>query len=308
MLFRSELAADEPGVSMTTIQAFQDQARQAKGRRLQDADQEVEIAKKLAGMAADVYDQRSYERYREAAMGYGRARGQRVNLPETYDEAAFNKIREHAKRFETILKKDAHGGEHYLKRDRTTGEETSIYNVAPPKPKDVTTWSMMDPREAKNMGLPDGGSYQRSNRGQVQAVTKPTAARAGGGKGGDLAEAHAYVDEGLAPDLATGLRMAKAAKADPIAAAERAATAVYKAQFSGIGGKQPGDEGTEDYETILDRFTQRFQRTYARSFGGKMTGGGTREDPYTPETDLDFENIPKGEVYRDPDDGQLYVK
>ena len=84
-----------------------------------------------------------------------------MDLPETYDEKSFNKIREHSKRFESFLKRDAYGGEHYMKRDRTTGEESSIYSVTPPKPKDVTTWSMMDPRSAKDMGLPDGGSYQR---------------------------------------------------------------------------------------------------------------------------------------------------
>ena len=53
-------------------------------------------------------------------------------------------------------------------------------------------------------------------------------------------------------------------------------------------------------------------------FGGGKTGAtepkkgaakmGSQENPHMPKTQADFGNIPSGEIYRDPDDKNLYRK
>jgi hypothetical protein len=40
----------------------------------------------------------------------------------------------------------------------------------------------------------------------------------------------------------------------------------------------------------------------------KAAHRGSRENPYTPETQADFKKIPTGKIYRDPDDQGLYRK
>lgn len=282
---KGALALDDRAYS-TKKRGWEEEDRR-RTQRVSDADVAKAYHSMLKEGAADV-DATTYKSFRSAVQKYAELVGEDTSdIPTEYDPKW---VADAQARLKPAIEQI--GGHEFLRQGNEYKQLT--------QEKADETWKTLTPDEAKRVGLPEGGAYERSSRGKTKAIVTPSKA-----SGSDPQKVQMYnfvLKEGLAKNPNDAWRMANEAVANPTAIAAQMARKDFEEQQRMIKEEmQP--EGFKP-QTLGEMLTN-WKGAIDQMIGG--AGPAPAPDPNAPQDLSSFTDPSQVPNARQAPDGQWYV-